>query len=141
MRQDSEPQPSIKGLVGKARARAINQVIAQRLRAARNVAGLSQQDAAAMLDLTFQQLQKYEKGTNRISPGSLAVLADRYGVGINYFFDGVTEGQTPRVDYAAQLMSLPYGVDVARDYVRIPNLHRRVVADVARSLADKVHAQ
>lgn len=67
--------------------------IASRLRIARHEAGLSQDTVGKALGLTFQQVQKYEKGSNRISPGKLAVLAEIYGKPIAWFYQGL-EGTT-----------------------------------------------
>lgn len=63
--------------------------IASRLRIARHEAGLSQEAVGKALGLTFQQVQKYEKGSNRISPGKLAVLAELYGKPIAWFYQGL----------------------------------------------------
>uniref|UniRef100_E6VFJ4 Helix-turn-helix domain protein n=1 Tax=Rhodopseudomonas palustris (strain DX-1) TaxID=652103 RepID=E6VFJ4_RHOPX len=69
-----------------ATIRYIDSRIAARLRVARIEAGLSQEKTAEALGLSFQQVQKYESGKNRISPGKLAVLAALYGKPIASFY-------------------------------------------------------
>lgn len=62
--------------------------IAKRVREARARSGLSQTEAGAKLGVSFQQLQKYENGSNRISVGSLFMLSRLYGVPVTWFFQG-----------------------------------------------------
>ena len=63
--------------------------IGARLRQARVAAGLSQTELGAHLGISFQQIQKYEKGKNRIGGGRLCKIARMLRVKITYFFDGV----------------------------------------------------
>lgn len=72
--------------------RAIDREIAKRLRIARIAAGVTQAGAADHLGITFQQVQKYESGDNRVSAGCLALLAQCYGRPVEWFFDGGTIG-------------------------------------------------
>lgn len=71
--------------------------IGRKSRELRQRLGLSQSALAAAIGVTFQQVQKYEKGANRISVGRLQKIAETLGVGMDYFFDGAPspEGQTP----------------------------------------------
>lgn len=68
----------------------IDALVSTRLRVARRAVGLSQTDAAEKLGVTFQQVQKYENGSNRISAGKLFLLADLYGKPITWFFEGAS---------------------------------------------------
>lgn len=63
--------------------------IGKRLRQARVAAGLTQTELGVQLGISFQQIQKYEKGRNRIGGGRLYKIARMLGVKITYFFDGV----------------------------------------------------
>ncbi len=127
----------------KKRSSVIDLYVADRLKGARLAAGMSQQEAGRYLDVTFQQLQKYEKGVNRVSAGALAVFAHIYGRPIEWFYEGApgaldTTGQGARPDLAAQLLNAAYGAQLATDYVAIEhNVDRRVVADVAAALAGR----
>ncbi len=66
--------------------KALDREIAHRLRARRRQLALTQQDLAASMKLSYQQIQKYESGTNRISSGRLFLLAKALGVKPIYFF-------------------------------------------------------
>ncbi len=66
-----------------------NTAIARNLRRARQYRGLSQTAIADMLGVSFQQVQKYECGANRISAASLYVLSRRLNVSVGWFFEGV----------------------------------------------------
>jgi transcriptional regulator with XRE-family HTH domain len=66
----------------------IDRDIAKRLRVARIAAGVTQSRAAEHVGVTFQQLQKYETGTNRVTAGSLKLLAQIYGRPVAWFFEG-----------------------------------------------------
>ncbi|MDX1711904.1 MAG: helix-turn-helix transcriptional regulator [Rhodovibrionaceae bacterium] len=63
--------------------------IGERLRRARVAAGLSQSSLAKEVGVSFQQVQKYEAGANRISSGRLYNFARVLGVGMDYFFNGL----------------------------------------------------
>ena len=69
----------------------IDRVVGQRIRWRRRELKLSQEQLADLLSLTFQQVQKYEKGVNRVSAGRLYEIASVMGVGVNYFYDGAEE--------------------------------------------------
>lgn len=72
---------------------------AGRIRLRRGLLGMSQSDLAKALGITFQQVQKYERGSNRVSVGKLYRLADILDVPLTYFFDGlVIEGRQLRND-------------------------------------------
>lgn len=61
--------------------------IGQRLFALRRIRGLSQEDLAAQIGVSYQQIQKYEKGTNRIAASRLLTLSRTLNVSPLYFFD------------------------------------------------------
>ena len=61
--------------------------VAKRLRAARLQRGVSQESAGQAIGVSFQQMQKYEKGTNRITAAKLFQLATLYDLPIQWFFD------------------------------------------------------
>jgi transcriptional regulator with XRE-family HTH domain len=74
---------------GPKRASAFDAHIGQRVRAKRLELGLSQTTVANVLGVTFQQIQKYENGKNRISAGRLWQLAKLFKVPVDYFFQGL----------------------------------------------------
>lgn len=66
--------------------------VGRRLRGRRTVLGLSQEDVASRLGVTFQQVQKYEKGANGLSASRLQQLSETLGVSVGYFFEGLESG-------------------------------------------------
>src|ERR1051326_7464004 len=68
--------------------------VGQLIRAQRLVCRMSQTELANALGVTFQQVQKYEKGVNRVGAGRLAKIADTLGVPISFFFDGAPGPRT-----------------------------------------------
>ena len=68
---------------------AIETHVAARIRLRRGLLGMSQSDLARALGLTFQQVQKYERGSNRVSVGKLVRMAEILDVPLTFFFDGL----------------------------------------------------
>jgi transcriptional regulator with XRE-family HTH domain len=75
--------------VRKRRAGAEDVEIGRKIRALRLERGLSQSGLAEGIGLTFQQVQKYEKGANRVSAGRLQQIADLLNVPVTFFFGGM----------------------------------------------------
>lgn len=71
----------------KGRADHIDHLVSKKLRMRRMMLGLSQNELSEALDVSIQQIQKYEKATNRISSGKLFALAKLLRVPVGYFFD------------------------------------------------------
>ena len=71
------------------RATSIDHHVARRLREVRKAAGFTQGYIAHKLGITFQQIQKYENGSNRLSAGRLFQISELVGVPIGYFFEGL----------------------------------------------------
>lgn len=69
----------------------IDRLVGQRLRWRRRELRLTQEKLGELLNLTFQQVQKYEKGVNRVSAGRLYEIAAALGVQIAYFYEGASE--------------------------------------------------
>lgn len=69
----------------------VDHQVGRRIRQARRDAKLTQEQLGNMIGLTFQQVQKYEKGVNRISAGRLFEIAQALGITITYFYEGVDE--------------------------------------------------
>lgn len=69
--------------------------VGNRLRMRRSILGMSQEKLAEAVGLTFQQVQKYERGTNRISASRLFDLSKVLSVTVSYFFEQYNEKQKP----------------------------------------------
>jgi transcriptional regulator with XRE-family HTH domain len=97
----TQPSPSSK----KRRAGPEDVEIGRKIRLLRLERGLSQSDLAKAIGLTFQQVQKYEKGANRVSAGRLQQIADFFKVSIMFFFGGM--GAKPkRKDERGSILAL-----------------------------------
>src|ERR671917_1679839 len=72
------------------RANAADRHVGARIRERRVMMGLSQQQLARMVGVTYQQAHKYERGLNRISAGRLFEIAQVLGVGVSWFFEGLS---------------------------------------------------
>ena len=86
MDHETEKKASIKPSLNR-----IDVYIGNRLKKRRSFLGITQQDLAKSLKISFQQVQKYEKGSNRILPQRLVHLAFILGVPVQYFFEGLVE--------------------------------------------------
>lgn len=75
--------------VAHAIAKEVNQAVGAKIRERRVACGLSQEKLAEALGLTFQQVQKYERGANRVSAGTLVVIARALDVPPTHFFESI----------------------------------------------------
>jgi transcriptional regulator with XRE-family HTH domain len=113
--------------------------VGQRVRVARTIAKLSQSELGQRIGVTFQQVQKYEKGANRIGASRMQQISDVLQQPVSYFFAEQSAGQKkPDVDIIQKMMVAPYGLQLAQCYVAIKtNQDRLIVAQMAASLAGK----
>jgi transcriptional regulator with XRE-family HTH domain len=81
---------------GPKEPQAVDRHVAARIRERRRELGIVQEALGEALGVTFQQVQKYEKGSNRISAGRLFELANLFEVEISYFFEGLPRGSKRR---------------------------------------------
>jgi transcriptional regulator with XRE-family HTH domain len=98
--------------------------VGARIRAQRLQNGLSQTALAEKLGVTFQQVQKYEKGVNRVGAGRLQKIATELGVPVTAFYEGGPNSggrKAGSVDAATKLMSTREGVRLARAFPQIAN--------------------
>ena len=115
--------------------------VGSRVRMQRMLIGMSQEKLGEALGLTFQQVQKYEKGTNRIGASRLYEIGAVLGVPIEYFFDGLENGALKgaaglhgSVDVG--VLSTAEGIQLNSAFFAIPDpkLRRRIL-DLIRALA------
>lgn len=83
-------KPNVKGQTARM-GDPVDAYVGARVRCRRNVLGISQEILAEKLGLTFQQIQKYERGANRVAASRLYQLAQIFSVEPNYFFEGYEE--------------------------------------------------
>jgi transcriptional regulator with XRE-family HTH domain len=115
---------------GRSRPQDVDRHVARRMRERRIMLGLTQQQVAGMIGVTYQQAHKYETGLNRISAGLLHALAHALGVGPGYFFQGLGEGE-PAGPTAGQRRLL----DLTRSFAALPRRQQEALAELARALA------
>lgn len=98
--------------------------VGKRIRMRRLFLGMNQETLANALGLTFQQVQKYEGGANRVSASRLSAMADILGVPISFFFGDLQgEGgeQTPAEQQSRERMERPETIELVRLYYAIPD--------------------
>ena len=72
-------------------AKRVDAYVGERIRERRTVLGLTQEHLASALDISYQHVQKYETGANRVSAGRLYEVARKLDVDVSYFFEGLDE--------------------------------------------------
>ena len=121
---------------------ATDAFVGSRLRMRRLLNGLTQKELAALLGTSFQQLQKYEKGTSRIGPQRLQRAASALDVPIGFFFDGAegaapsATGEAAPASFVHQLVAMSDGQQLARAFVSIDDSGlRRQITDLVDQMA------
>lgn len=124
----------------------IDKHVGSRVRMRRMLVSMSQEKLGEQLGITFQQIQKYEKGTNRIGASRLQQIATILGVPPSFFFEGLgpEEGMQPGFsesggsDFVVDFLSTSEGLQLNRAFVKIknPKVRRRIV-DLVNELASE----
>jgi transcriptional regulator with XRE-family HTH domain len=125
----------------KKQANPIDVQVGNRVRIRRMLIGMSQEKLGDMLGLTFQQVQKYEKGVNRIGAGRLYEVARILGVPIDFFYEGVAaqpSGFTEAGPPVMEFVSSGEGLQLSLAFMKIkdPKVRKRVL-DLVKSLAEE----
>ncbi|MEL6435460.1 MAG: helix-turn-helix domain-containing protein [Pseudomonadota bacterium] len=120
--------------------------VGSRIRLRRTMLGMSQEKLGEALGITFQQVQKYEKGTNRVGASRLQNIAAILNVPVSFFFedapgDRVSEGGQLAENsstYVVNFLSSSEGLQLNRAFVKIsdPKVRRKII-DLVKSLADE----
>ncbi len=121
--------------------------VGSRVRMRRMMVGMSQEKLGEALGLTFQQIQKYEKGANRIGASRLHQIAAALGVQIEFFYEGAPtpEGQQandgfaedPNPAYMTDFLSTSDGLQLMRAFVRVRDGRvRKRIVDLVEALAE-----
>jgi transcriptional regulator with XRE-family HTH domain len=116
--------------------------VGRRLRQRRIALGVSQEQLGQELGLTFQQIQKYEKGQNRISAGRLYKISLILSVSVGYFFEGLSaaqradkDGRAPREAEMQAFFASPEGLALTAGFMRIPDpATRRRIIDLVNTI-------
>ena len=116
----------------RSRPQEVDRYVGARIRERRILLGLTQQQMADLIGVTYQQAHKYEKGINRVATGRLYSIGRALGVEVSYFYEGLQTGGG-LVPSPSQRMLL----DLARNFLNISDpRHREAVAALARALAE-----
>lgn len=95
--------------------------------------GLSRQQLASKIDVSHQQLQKYEKGTNRISAGRIVAIAKAMKKPVAFFFEGLNKTENDKLPTQHQRMC----IEVSRNFLRIKNpMNQNAVNNLIKTLAE-----
>ena len=125
--------PSSRPRRGKVAEEVFAAAVGRRIRTIRRARGLTQQRCAAALGISFQQLQKYENGRNRIAASTLVLLAEVLEVAPSALLDDTTDPMTVPPRRRTPERSEP---DLPRIEAVSHPLARRAIADLIRALTD-----
>ena len=124
----------------------IDRHVGSRVRMRRMLIGMSQEKLGEALGLTFQQVQKYEKGTNRIGASRLHRIASVLSVPVEFFYEGAPHGsaagtgfaESPSSTYMSDFLSSNEGVQLVKAFLAIkdPKIRRKVVELIAVLASD-----
>lgn len=125
----------------------IDKHVGSRVRMRRMMLAMSQEKLGDALGLTFQQVQKYEKGTNRIGASRLQQIANILQVPVSFFFEGAPElgegtpegmREAPSPSYVSDFLATSDGLALTKAFMRIQDakLRRRIV-DLVEHIAGK----
>ncbi len=120
--------------------------VGRQIRTRRKILGISQERLADSLGLTFQQVQKYERGANRVSASKLYEVARTLQAPMTYFFEGLPDPAAERQpgvadsgsdQFVHDFLMTPEGLELAERFPRIPSAKmRRRVLEMVRTLAE-----
>ena len=138
-------------MIAKKAPNPIDKHVGSRVRMRRMMLSMSQEKLGDALGLTFQQVQKYEKGTNRIGASRLQHIAHILQVPVAFFFEGAPNvqlpgtrhdqvGEAPSPAYVSDFLATSDGLALTKAFTRIGDskLRRRIV-DLVEQIADDKH--
>lgn len=132
---------------GSRRANPVDVHVGGRVRLRRMLLGMSQEKLGEHLGLTFQQIQKYEKGINRIGASRLFDLSQVLGVPVQFFYeelalsggDAAGFAERPAESYAAEFLGSREGLELNKAFARISDPRvRRSIVDLVRAFAGEI---
>jgi transcriptional regulator with XRE-family HTH domain len=127
--------------VAKKLPNPIDKHVGSRVRMRRMMLGMSQEKLGDAIGLTFQQVQKYEKGTNRMGSSRLQQIANAMQVPVTFFFEDVPgqsklDGKAPSPAYVSEFLATSDGLALTKAFMRIKNATlRRCIVNVVDEIA------
>lgn len=106
-----------------------------RIRHRRWMVGMTQPQLAAKVGIKFQQIQKYETGTNRVSASRLWDIANAMSVPISFFFEGLGVERKVQPAVEGDILADKEALELVHFYYAIPEQQRRRLFDLARVLS------
>ncbi|WP_309628761.1 helix-turn-helix domain-containing protein [Brevundimonas sp.] len=126
---------------GRATSNPLDRRAGALIRQRRETLGMTQTDLASKCGVTFQQIQKYERGSNRVSYSRLVQIAAALNTPPAWFFEGLdTDGAGEFTNEQAGILESPEGRSILRAFPRMDQTMRRAVADLASALARQAPA-
>ena len=127
----------------------VDKYVGSRVRMRRIMLGMSKEKLGEALGLTFQQIQKYEKGTNRVGASRLQQISEVLQVPVSFLFDGGPSGVVggeasadASPAYIADFLATSEGLALTRAFTRIPDSKlRRSIVDLVEQIADREAAE
>lgn len=114
----------------------IDKYVGSKIRQRRIMMGLTQQQLADLIGVTYQQAHKYERGINRVSAGRLFEIARVLNVTVSFFFEGMDNADDPAVNQRERLC-----LELTRNFSQIQNMkHQEALTHLARVLAQSAAA-
>ena len=129
--------------VGEDGPHPVDRHVGRRVCEKRISLGYNQSDLGRALGLTFQQIQKYEKGANRISASKLWDIARFFKVDVGYFFQGLNaqpgmaEGEAGAAAFDHDFPSTRYTIEIARLAPQLSSRQQKLALDVIREMTGK----
>jgi transcriptional regulator with XRE-family HTH domain len=129
--EETTPSRALSPRRSTSRTQDVDRYVGARIRERRIMLGLTQQQLADLIGVTYQQAHKYERGINRVSAGRLFEVSQVLSVPVSYFFDEL-EQENERSISPRERMCL----ELARNFAQIPNeRHQEALSQLARVLA------
>ena len=143
----------VPAVAASSQAHPVDVHVGRRLRLKRTIMGLSQETIGKAIGVTFQQIQKYERGINRMGASRLYDFAKALHVPVSYFFEGygdelsensplygMAESEAPAFEH--EQISNRETMDIMRAYHKIKNPHvRKRIVDLIKSMAEEPAAR
>jgi transcriptional regulator with XRE-family HTH domain len=124
----------------------VDKHVGARVRMRRLMLGITQQKLGDALSLTFQQVQKYEKGVNRIGASRLQQISEILTVPVSFFFEGVPTlpgrsagiGEAPSTAYLFDFLATSDGLALVKAFMEInDNILRRRIVNLVEAIGDR----
>jgi transcriptional regulator with XRE-family HTH domain len=138
---DDSLQSAENGNMMKRKFDSVDISVGSRVRLKRLEIGMSQAKLGESIGLTFQQVQKYENGSNRIGSSRMMQIANALGVSPSFFFEGGaggtrTKGKDTSVEHVSEFVRTTEGLTLVRAFTKVPKGLRRSIVNLVEKIAE-----